>query len=167
MQSILEKEDTLQKKLNAASSMYVTFNINNETYGIDVNRVEEIIGIIPISPIPNSAEYLKGVINLRGKVVPVIDVRIKFRMDTKKYDSTTVILIVEINGNSIGLIVDAVADVLNISSDCMHDYSIADSKIKSRSINSIASYNNNLILILDIDKMIDEEDILSVENVTQ
>jgi len=74
--------------------MYATFNIDNETYGIDVNRVQEIIGIIPVSHIPNSADYLKGVINLRGKVVPVIDVRMKFRMEIRNYDSTTVIIIV-------------------------------------------------------------------------
>ena len=161
MRSTLEKEDSLQQKFNSKNQMYVTFNIDNETYGIDVNRVQEIIGIIPIAHIPNSIDYLKGVINLRGRVVPVIDVRMKFRMDQKNYDSTTVILIVELNGSSIGLIVDSVADVLDIPSDSMHDYSGADAKIKSSSIESIASYNDNLILILDLDKMIDHEEILS------
>lgn len=161
MQSILEQDDAIQRKSSTDSMMYVTFNIDNETYGIDVNRVQEIIGIIPISHIPNSAEYLKGVINLRGKVVPVIDVRIKFRMDTRIYDATTVILIVEMRGSSLGLIVDSVADVMDIPYKSMNDYTGGDAKMKSGSINSIASFNDNLILILDLDKMIDHEEILS------
>jgi purine-binding chemotaxis protein CheW len=161
MQSILEKDEAIQRKSNSESMMYVTFNIDSETYGIDVNRVQEIIGIIPISHIPNSAEYLKGVINLRGKVVPVIDVRIKFRMDTRNYDATTVILIVEMKGSSLGLIVDSVADVMDIPYKSMNDYTGGDAKMKSGSINSIASFNDNLILILDLDKMIDHVEILS------
>ena len=163
MRTIMEKEEGIQKRFNSKNGMYVTFNINNETYGIDVNRVQEIIGVIPIAHIPNAADYLKGVINLRGRVVPVIDVRIKFRMGVRDFDSTTVILIVELNGSSIGLIVDSVADVLDIPPESIHDYSGADAKIKSDSIKSIASYNDNLILILDLDKMIDHEEILSVD----
>lgn len=160
MQSITDTED---KKENLSNTMFVTFNIDNETYGLDVSCVQEIIGIIPIAHIPNSAEYLKGVINLRGKVVPVIDVRIKFRMTERKYDATTVILIVELKGNSIGLIVDSVSDVIDIPASAMHDYSGADMKIKSSSIRSIASQNDNLILILDLEKMIDDETLLSGE----
>lgn len=105
MRNTIEQEDML-KDISLKNNMFVTFIIDNETYGIDVNRVQEIIGIIPIAHIPNSADYLKGVINLRGKVVPVIDVRMKFRMKERKYDAATVILIVELNDNAIGLIVD-------------------------------------------------------------
>ncbi len=163
MRDVLERKDIKHKMSDTTSQMYVTFKIDDETYGIDVNRVQEIIGIIPISHIPNAADYLKGVINLRGKVVPVIDVRVKFRMNTRNYDSTTVILIVELKDSSIGLIVDSVADVIDISSESIHDYSGVDAKMKSGSITSIASYNDNLILLLDLDEMIEYEEILSVE----
>lgn len=162
MQDILEIDDKIKSNHSSDKGMYVTFIVDNETYGIDVNRVQEIIGMIPISHIPNSADYLKGVINLRGKVVPVIDVRIKFHMKVRDYDSTTVILIVELKDNSIGLIVDSVADVMDIPNTSLHDYSSADAKIKSSSIRSIASMNDNLILILDLDKMIEDE-ILSAD----
>ncbi|HNX23198.1 MAG TPA: chemotaxis protein CheW [Spirochaetota bacterium] len=164
MRSILEQEDALKNNLNSKNGMYVTFKIDSETYGIDVNRVQEIIGIVPISHIPNSPDYLMGVINLRGRVVPVLDVRIKFKMDTKNYDASTVILIVEFKDTSTGLIVDSVSDVIDIPADSIHDYSGTDSKIKSGSINYIASFNDDLILILDLDKMIDEEEILNAGN---
>ncbi len=162
MRNTIEQEDML-KDISLKNNMFVTFIIDNETYGIDVNRVQEIIGIIPIAHIPNSADYLKGVINLRGKVVPVIDVRMKFRMKERKYDAATVILIVELNDNAIGLIVDSVSDVLDIPHESLHDYSGADSKIKSSSIDSIASLNDDLILILNLEKMIEEEDFVSLE----
>lgn len=161
MRSTIEQEEL--NNVSLKSSKFVTFIIDNETYGIDVNRVQEIIGVIPIAHIPNSAEYLKGVINLRGRVVPVIDVRMKFRMKEREYDSTTVILIVEMNENAVGLIVDSVSDVLDIPADSMHDYSGADAKIKSTSIERIASVNNELILILNLDKMIEEGEIASLE----
>lgn len=163
MQSTIDKEYATDNKTDTGSEMYVTFVIDSEVYGIDVNRVREIIGMIAISHIPNAASYMKGVINLRGRVVPVIDIRIKFNMALRTYDANTVILIVEFSETFVGLIVDSVADVLLIPTGSIHDYSGVDSKIKSCSIKSIASHNDSLILLLDLDRMIDEEEILSAE----
>lgn len=145
------------------NTMFVTFILNNETFGIDVMKVEEIIGFIPVTHIPDSTDYLKGVINLRGKVVPVIDLRLKFRMNEKFYDSSTVILIANISGRSIGLIADSVSDVADIPIEMIHEYSKVDYGYKNHSVKNIANYNNELILILDIDKLMDEVNILHDE----
>ncbi len=152
-----------ENKLNSENEMFVTFTIDNEIFGVDVSRVQEIIGIIPIAAIPNSADYLRGVINLRGKVVPVIDIRAKFKIDLRDYDATTVILIIEVNDNSIGFIVDSVSDVIDIPSDLIHDYCQADLKMKSNTIMAIASYNDSLIQILDIDRLLDHEEVSALD----
>lgn len=157
MQGIIEKDGKIHYNSNSLSQMFVTFNIGNEIYGIDVNMVREIIGVVPISVFPNSPDYLKGVINLRGSVVPVIDVRVKFRLEAREYDSTTVILILDIKDTSVGFIVDSVSDVIDIVADNINDYCRGDTHLKSGTIRSIASYNNNLILILDVDKILDHE----------
>ncbi|HNX23600.1 MAG TPA: chemotaxis protein CheW [Spirochaetota bacterium] len=142
------------------SDMFVTFSLNDEIFGIDVMKVEEIIGFIPVTHIPDSITYLKGVINLRGKVVPVIDLRLKFRMDEKTYDASTVILIVNVENRSIGLIADSVSDVADIPIGMIHEYSKVDYGQKNHSVKYIANYNDELVLILDIDSLMDDIDAL-------
>ena len=137
-------------------NVYVTFEINREIYGINVLTVQEIIGMIHITPVPCSLNYLKGVINLRGRVVPVFDMRIMFRLPEKEYDSATVIIIIETNEKPVGLIVDAVLDVVDIPVELSHEYSHSDGKFKSDYISSIANYNDDLILILNIESLVDE-----------
>jgi len=147
----------------ARNEMFVTFSLDNETFGIDVMKVEEIIGFIPVTRIPKSADYLKGVINLRGKVVPVIDLRLKFRMDDKGYDASTVILIVNVENRSVGLIADSVSDVADIPGDMIHDYSDIENGQKNHFIKNIANFNDELILIMDIDSLMKEIDIPAAE----
>jgi len=156
MQNLVQKNYTLAEE-NARTIMLVTFIIKNELFGIDVMKVHEIIGMVNITPIPDAVDYLRGVINLRGKVVPVIDIRTRFRLDQIEYNQNTVILIVEIKNKSIGLIVDAVSDVIDISEDMINDYSDLDSGIKSNLIKSIVNYNDSLILILDTERIINDE----------
>jgi len=138
------------------SNMFVTFIINNEVFGINVMKVEEIIGHIPVTQIPNTPEYMKGVIDLRGKVVPVIDLRLRFNITGKKADASTVILIVNIREKSMGFIVDAVLDVADMPVEIMHEYSRIDSGTNNNFVISIADLDGQLVLILDIDRIIDE-----------
>lgn len=156
MQDILN--DTQQEKFNnTAEAMLVTFMINGELFGIEVMKVREIIGMVNITPIPDAVDYLRGVINLRGRVVPVIDIRTRFRIEQVEYNQNTVILIVDISNNSIGLIVDSVSDVISISGDMVNEHSNFDSSIKSNLIKSIVNYNDSLILILDISRILDND----------
>ena len=94
--------------------LYLTFSIENEVFGIGIGIVKEIIGIQPITVIPDFPEHIKGVINLRGKIIPVMDIRLRFNKPSQVYDSRTCIIVIEIQGSSIGLIVDRVAEVVAI-----------------------------------------------------
>lgn len=156
MRNIAEKD--IEARL-VKSEMYVTFTLNREVFGISVMNVEELIGYTPATHIPNSENYLKGVINLRGKVVPVIDLRLKFRMTETAYNTSTVILIVNVENKPIGLIVDSVSDVANIPLEMINEYSKIDSGRKNHFIKYIANYNDELVLILDIDRFMDDIEI--------
>ena len=162
MQNIIN-ETNMESLNNTAEAMLVTFMINGELFGIEVMKVREIIGMVNVTPIPDSVDYLRGVINLRGRVVPVIDIRTRFRIEQAEYNQNTVILIVDINDKSIGLIVDSVSDVISISGDMVNTYSNFDSSIKSNLIKSIVNYNESLILILDINRILDSE-VLNIIN---
>ncbi|MCX8043317.1 MAG: chemotaxis protein CheW [Desulfobacterota bacterium] len=102
-----DDEDTQKDK-------YLTFTVGGEDYGIEICYVTEIIGIQKITDVPDMPAYIKGVINLRGKVIPVLDVRIRFRMPEREYDDRTCIIVVNVTGNPIGLVVDTVKEVLSI-----------------------------------------------------
>ena len=103
----IEVEDTQQNR-------YLTFLLGDETYGIAISNVIEIIGILPVTPLPGAPEYLKGITNLRGKIIPVIDVRLKFKKPAAEYDERTCIVVVEVQEMTVGLIIDEVSEVLTI-----------------------------------------------------
>ena len=105
--NIMEEEDTQKGR-------YLIFFIDNESYGIEIQYVTEIIGIQNITKVPEFPEYLKGIINLRGKIIPVMDVRLRFRKEAKEYSDRTCLIVVNIMDMSIALIVDSVAEVVKI-----------------------------------------------------
>ncbi len=145
----LEEEDTLKNK-------YLIFSIGNESYGIEIRYVIEIINVVPIIKVPDLADYVKGIINLRGNVIPVIDVRLKFKKEERKYDNKTCIVVVNISGVSIGLIIDRVNEVVsiedqNISLPPMIDQSNDDT---NDHIEGIGKINSQIILIINCNKLL-------------
>ena len=134
-------------------NQYVTFTIGEEFYGVPVMKVQEIIGMTSITHIPNSADFMKGMINLRGRVVPVVDMRLKFRMPEKEYDQFTVILIIEVKENLIGMIVDTVADVVGIPEDSLQETPHFSTSINTDYITGIANIEDQLIIVLDSDRI--------------
>jgi purine-binding chemotaxis protein CheW len=142
---------------------HVTFLIGEETYGLGVERVKEIIGMTDITHVPNTAYFMEGVINLRGTVVPVVDMRKKFKMETRKYDAYTVIVIVEVKDRLVGMIVDSVSDVVNIPISTIQDTPHFTVKIETDFIQGIGQIDNNLIIILDVDLILSEEEIKDID----
>lgn len=137
---------------------YVTFLINNETYGIEVLRVKEIVGMTTIRSVPNSEKYLKGVMNLRGIVVPVIDLRMKFNITEKEYDSFTVILIIEMKDFLVGVIVDSVSDVITAPGP-LQEVPNFHVSIDREVIKGVFNKDGNLIIILNADIMLTVKDL--------
>lgn len=130
---------------------FVTFLVGDETYGVSVMKVQSINEMIEITHVPKARAFIKGVINLRGSVIPVIDMRKKFSLPPKDYDSFTVILIVEVNERQIGMIVDAVSDVIDIPvSDIQKDINYS-ARVDTSSIEGIGRVGEALIVLLDVD----------------
>ncbi|MGL4370628.1 MAG: chemotaxis protein CheW [Spirochaetota bacterium] len=151
------------------TNQFVTFSIGNEFYGVEVLRVQEIIGMTQVTHVPNAVSFMKGVINLRGAVVPVIDLRIKFHMNEKEYDAFTVIIIVEVSGKLVGMIVDTVSDVANIPLSAIQDTPHFTAQISTDFIKGIGQLEDKLVIILDVEKILtaDEMKIVERESVLQ
>lgn len=157
----MNKMEELKKTSDAAKSddrQFVTFIIGEENYGVEVLKVQEIIGMTQIIHVPNSAEFMKGVINLRGAVVPVVDMRRRFRMEEREYDMFTVIIIVEVKNRMVGMIVDSVSDVVDISESTIQDTPHFTAKIETDFIKGIGQVESKLVIILDIDKILSTSD---------
>jgi purine-binding chemotaxis protein CheW len=137
-------------------NLYLTFLIGDDVFGIGISYVKEIIGIQPITAIPEFPEHIKGVINLRGMIVPVMDVRLRFRRQAKEYDARTCIIVVDIQGVSIGLIVDRVAEVIAIP-----EREIAEPpEINHREASYIKGFGkvgNEIKLLLDVSVLLGDE----------
>jgi len=152
VEDIMEFEDTQKGRV-------LTFSLDKESYGIDIKYVIEIIGMQSITKIPELPDYIKGVINLRGKIIPVIDVRLKFKKEGKEYNDRTCIIVVDINGISIGLIVDSVAEVITIPDEDLADPLHFSNSYNNRYIRKIGKIGNEVKLILDCEKLLSDDEL--------
>lgn len=153
---LMEEEDTQKGK-------FLTFNIGTEFYGIEIKYVTEIIGIQAITEVPELPEYIRGIINLRGKIIPVMDVRLRFKKQPREYNDRTCVIVVDIKDVSIGLIVDSVAEVISISdSDIVPPPDI--NKANNKYIKGIGKTGSDVKLLLDCDKLLNEDEVNTIEN---
>lgn len=146
---------------------YLTFSLAKEEYGIGILKVKEIIGMMPITTVPRTPSFIKGVINLRGKVIPVIDLRLKFEMEEIAYTERTCIIVVEIRGQQssilIGIVVDAVAEVMNIKGTDIEDAPQFGGNLDTGYILGMAKMSGGVKILLDIDKVLGDEAIAGLE----
>ncbi|HUU40262.1 MAG TPA: chemotaxis protein CheW [Desulfatiglandales bacterium] len=146
---------------------YLTFTLDNEEYGIGILKIKEIIGMMPITPVPQTPEFVKGVINLRGKVIPVVDLRLRFGMNSIEYNERTCIIVVEIETVAgtimIGIVVDSVSEVLNIKREDIEDTPTFGTSLDIDYILGMAKMGGRVKILLDIDKVLSSEDISFIE----
>lgn len=136
---------------------HLTFRLQDEEYGIDILKVQEIRGLSRITPIPNSLPHIRGVINLRGAVVPVVDLRIRFNMSDEGDEKSAVIIVVNIGARVVGLIVSAVSDVVNFNSDDVQPPPEFGERVDTSFIVGMAKHNETLVLLLDIDRLLGDD----------
>lgn len=154
---MLEEEDTQKGK-------YLTFSLGSEFYGIEIKHVTEIIGIQPVTEIPELPEHIKGIINLRGKIIPVMDVRLRFKKPYMEYNDRTCVIVIDIKDVSVGLIVDSVSEVLSIDEEEI----VSPPDVKkggNKYIKAIGKVGDEIKLILDCDKLLSDDEIESLENI--
>ncbi|MCX7711909.1 MAG: chemotaxis protein CheW [Clostridia bacterium] len=165
MEQVLEEvfgfeEDTQKDK-------FLTFLLGNEVYGIDIKYVTEIIGIQSITEVPELPEYVKGIINLRGKIIPVMDVRIRFKKEAREYNDRTCIIVIDIKDMPIGLIVDSVSEVLSIPEQDIVPPPQVNKDFNNRYIKGIGKVENNVKLLLDCEKLLSDEMIDILQDIEQ
>ena len=146
----------------AAASQFLTFLLGAEQYGVEILKVQEIRGYSAVTPIPNTPSYIKGVINLRGTVVPVADLRAKFSMEATEYNKFTVIIVVSVGSKVIGLVVDAVSDVLDVPAAEMRSAPDLGSRVDTRFIRGMATIGDRMTVLLDIDRLLSEDELVAL-----
>ena len=148
------------------SNQYLTFTLGREEYGIELLKVQEIRGYSAITPIPNTPAHFKGVMNLRGTVIPVVDLRSKFAMEAVEYTKFTVIIVASVADKIVGLVVDAVSDVLTVSSQNIRPTPDFGARAATRFITGLASVGDHLAVLLDIEKLVSGDELAGLEPVT-
>jgi purine-binding chemotaxis protein CheW len=149
----MEQLDTLSNQISFATdgSQYLTFRLGDEEYGIEILKVQEIKGYTAVTPIPNTPAYMKGVMNLRGTVIPVLDLRSKFGMSEAEYTAFTVIIVVKVGAKTMGVIVDGVSDVLNIPKSDIQPTPDFGGTVDAHFMSGMAKAGDKLVALLDID----------------
>lgn len=147
----------------ATAGKYLTYSLGEEEYGIGILKVKEIIGMMPITSVPQTPDFVKGVINLRGKVIPVLDLRLKFGMPPTEYTERTCIIVVEISGGTdallMGCVVDSVSEVLNIKAEEIEPSPTFGTRVETEYILGMAKMEGGVKILLDIDRVLTAEEI--------
>ena len=137
---------------------YLTFRLDQEEYGIDILKVQEIRGYEPPTRIAHAPEFIKGVVNLRGTIVPIVDMRLKFNCSKADYNSFTVVIILNLRNRVVGIVVDSVSDVMELSPDNMRSAPDIESAIDSSCILGLGSVGERMLILLDIEKLMSSVD---------
>ena len=170
MATATEAMDQAIKATTIKTGKYLTFSLKEEEYGIGILKVKEIIGMMPVTSVPRTPNFIKGVINLRGKVIPVVDLRLKFSMESISYTDRTCIIVVEIDSDTatvlIGIVVDAVSEVLNIQKKNIEETPSFGTQMNTAYILGMAKMEGGVKILLDIDKVLSQQEVTQLENVS-
>lgn len=148
-----------------AKKEFLAFTLGSEEYCIDILKVQEIRGYETVTPIPNTPAFMKGVVNLRGIIVPIIDLRIKLDLAKVEYDQFTVVIILSIRGRVVGVVVDSVSDVVALEAEEIKAAPQMGAAIKTDYIDGLVTMEERMLIIIDIEKLATMEEIVQVEKV--
>ncbi len=140
-------------------TQFVTFCLGDEEYGIEILKVQEIIGLSSITRVPHLPDFIKGVINLRGIVVPVIDLRARFELAMAEYTDRTCIIILKVDDRIFGIIVDTVSEVISISQDNIQPTPSFGSRIRTEFIKGMGKIGERLVILLDVERLLSDEEL--------
>jgi len=165
-------EDLGQAESEKEFKELLTFFLAGEEYGVDILRVQEIKGWDSVTNIPNTPEYIRGVINIRGSIVPIIDMRLRFTLEKKEYDATTVVIILNVvsKGNTdrvMGVVVDAVSDVYNVPVNDVKASPDFGTAVDTEFVTGLATIDGKMIIVLDIDHMLNAAELAVVDKMTE
>lgn len=163
MEEVLENKTTAE----VLAGKYLTLILANEEYGLPILKVQEIIGMMPVTRVPKTPSFVRGVINLRGKVIPVIDLRLKFGIDSKEDTDTTCIIVVQVASEdqtiTLGVIVDEVSEVLDITSSQIDDTPALGANVDTEFILGMGKVGDKVVMLLDLDKAFSKDEFATLD----
>ena len=151
----------------AKRARYLTFYLGDEQYGIAIDKIKEIIAMMKVTDVPKTPAYMRGVINLRGSIIPVVDTRLRFSMEPREEDMHTAIIIVEVEKVNIGFIVDRVEEVSSFDSSSLSEPPKFGSNVDTDFICNVAQIEENVVMILDVMKLFEADELINLEQVQQ
>lgn len=160
-------QDRTDRSGTNSPSEYLTFTLGTEEYGIDILKVQEIRGYDPVTHIANAPEFIKGVINLRGVIVPIIDMRIKFKVGEPTYHEFTVVIIITVLGRIIGMVVDGVSDVVALSPEQIKPTPEMGAALNTDYITGLGTINDQMLILVDIEKLMSSEEMQVMDQAHQ
>ncbi len=146
------------------SQEYLTFVLADESYGIDILKVQEIRGYDAVTKIANTPEFIKGVVNLRGLIVPIVDLRIKFGLGKVVYDEFTVVIILNLNGRVVGIVVDGVSDVMNLKGTDLRSVPDIVASIDTKYITGLATVDEKMFILVDIEQLMTSNEMALIDS---
>ena len=159
-------------KINAEGdgTQFLTFILDNEAYGVEILRVQEIKGWTPVTRIPNTPEYMQGVLNLRGTIVPIVDMRMRFNLQRVEYTPITVIIVLSVKSENgervIGLVVDSVSDVIDVNAKDIKATPDFGTTLNTEFINGLATSAENMVMLLDVDKLLSVDEMTALAQIS-
>jgi purine-binding chemotaxis protein CheW len=150
----------------APKKEFLSFKLGQEEYCLDILSVQEIRGYDTVTSIANTPEFIKGVINLRGNIVPIVDLRIKFRLSEARYDATTIVIILNLSKKMIGIVVDSVSDVIALPLDSIREAPRFGSAINTEFISGMAAIDERMLIVVDIQRLMSSDDLQLIEQVS-
>jgi purine-binding chemotaxis protein CheW len=152
-------------KVKVAAGEYLTFVLGNEQYGLEILKVQEIRGYDAVTQIANTPDFIKGVVNLRGKIVPIVDLRIKFHLGKVEYDEFTVVIILNLNGRVVGIVVDGVSDVMALKEEQIREVPSLVTSIDTKYIVGLATVEQQMLILVDIEQLMTSQEMELVDAV--
>jgi purine-binding chemotaxis protein CheW len=150
--------NTSANSAKSAAGEYLTFVLGTEQYGIEILKVQEIRGYDSVTQIANTPEFIKGVVNLRGKIVPIVDLRIKFKLGKVEYDEFTVVIILNLAGRIVGIVVDGVSDVKALKEEQLRDVPSLVTSIDTKYIVGLATVEETMLILVDIERLMSSQE---------
>lgn len=158
MEKLASNKSKLQNQNDQVSDKYIVFNLGKESYGAEILSIKEIINVKDVTRLPNLPDFVKGVINLRGVIVPVVDLRLKLKLPPREYDKHTVIIVLESAGKTLGFVVDSVDTVDDLVKDSIQETPDIGIKIENKYIKGVGKKDERLIILLNLEKLFTQEE---------
>lgn len=164
MSELVERREAAGDAGEGGASEYLTFCLGNEEYGIDILKVQELRGYDAVTLIPNAPGFIKGVINLRGIIVPIVDLRIKFNVGSATYDQFTVVIVLNVGGRVVGIVVDSVSDVLTLQPGQVRPAPEFSATLHTGFIRGIGTVDERMLVLIDIESLMMSPEMALIED---